>query len=333
MDKQDKQIEHIKDLMLLQPDNVTFGQFSVTPIQENILTLINEQLQGFMTNNTPISLDLFGQPYVQIKCDEAGGERNKAKVKKEAEQLAKKIFRFRWVHPKIHRTVETSGVIITSIHDYIGSNNIRLNFNPWAIPFLLYYGKGVGGTYYKKAVALNLRGDKAKRMYKIICSKYNEKNGYYDYSLDQLRKDFQLGPSYTNAIIRKRILEPAMEEIQKSGADVWFTFKMMTLHPKYNKRKPMADHVRLFIKTTRPGVTDSQELMNQTIHRWISIALDYDGYHVEKAFQAVVSSDRRDVIYNRFCYWDDQITLGQKTTTHVKNAIRKMLRDDFNIEP
>lgn len=329
----DKQIEHIKDLMLLQPDNVTFGQFSVTPIQENILTLINEQLQGFMTKKTPISLDLFGQPYVHIKCDEAGGLNSKARVKKEAELLAKKIFRFRWVHPKIHRTIETSGVIITSIHDDIGTNNIMLNFNPWAIPFLLYYGKGVGGTYYKKAVALNLRGDKAKRMYKIICSKYNEKNGYYDYSLDQLRKDFQLGPSYTNAIIRKRILEPAMEEIQKSGADVWFTYEMKTLHPKNNKRKPMADHVRLFIKTTRPGVTDSQELMNRTIHRWISIALDYDGYNIEKAFQAVVSSDRRDMIYNRFCFWDDQITSGQKTTTHVKNAIRKMLRDDFNIEP
>lgn len=321
--------DHIKDLMLLQPDNVTFGQFSVTPIQENILTLINEQLQKHMTNEQPIALDLFGQPYVHIKCDEAGGLNSKARVKKEAELLAKKMFRFRWLHPKIHRTIETAGVIITSIHDDIGTNNIMINFNPWAIPFLLYYGKGVGGTFYKKSIALKLRGDKAKRMYKIICSKFNEPNGTFDYSLDQLRKDFQLGPSYTNAIIKKRVLEAARDEIKESDADVWFDFKLITKYPKHDKRKPMLDTARLFIKTTRPGGVDNQKVMNQTIYRWLNIAMDYDGYYTDKAFEVIIHSDRREEVYNRLCFWDDQIASGEKTTEHVKNSIKKMLREDF----
>jgi virulence-associated protein VapD len=30
-------------------------------------------------------------------------------------------------------------------------------------------------------------------------------------------------------------------------------------------------------------------------------------------------------------YYDDQITAGNMTTQHVKNTLRKILRDEFNI--
>lgn len=321
--------KHIQDLMLIQPDNVTFGQFSVTATQDNILTLINEQLQDYMTNKKSIMFDLLGQPFVHIRCDEAGGLRNKSKVKKEAIELSKKLFRFRWVHPKIHRTYETAGVIVTSVHDDIGTNNLIINFNPWAIPFLLYYGKGVGGTFYKKTIALSLRGDKAKRMYKIICSKFNEPNGTYDYSLEQLRQDFQLGPSYTNAIIKKRILEASRDEIKASGADVWFDFELITKHPKNNKRKPMADTARLHIKTTRTTTEgSSQTLINGTIYRWLQITLE-DAFYTDEAFKAILQSERREEIYNRICFWDDKLSTGEMTTQHIKNSIRKMLKEDF----
>lgn len=144
-----------------------------------------------------------------------------------------------------------------------------------------------------------------------------------------MRKDFQLGPSYTNAIIKKRILETARDEIKESDADVWFDFKMVTMHPKHDKRKPMLDTVRLFIKTTRPGGVDNQKVINQTIYRWLNIAMDYEGYYTDKAFEVIIHSDRREEVYNRLCFWDDQIASGEKTTEHVKNSIKKMLREDF----
>ena len=119
----------IKNLMLLQPDNVTFGQFSVTERQENILTLITDQLQRFMTRGDDIPIDLFGEPYVVIKCDEAAGRNNKRAVIKEALDLAKKTFAFRWRPAGSARGVKTYGTIITTVHDHIGSNFITLNFN------------------------------------------------------------------------------------------------------------------------------------------------------------------------------------------------------------
>ena len=83
------------DIMLIQPNSVVFSQYSISEVQENILTLITEKLQRFMTNGEEIPVDLFKQPYITILCDEAiGGERNKAKVLKEARNLMTKIFQF-----------------------------------------------------------------------------------------------------------------------------------------------------------------------------------------------------------------------------------------------
>lgn len=74
------------------------------------------------------------------------------------------------MHPNIHQTVETFGVVITTVHNIKGTNRVALTLNPWAIPFLLYYGTGVGGTRYGKNIALTLRGNYTKRLYKIIAA-------------------------------------------------------------------------------------------------------------------------------------------------------------------
>lgn len=322
--------DEIKELMLLQPNNMTFGQFSVTEWQDNILTLINEQLQKHMTREKPITVDLFGEPYVTIKCDEVGGKNNKSKVIKEARDLMKKVFTFRWVHPNTHRTIETSGVILTNIHNEVGTNYVRLNFNKWAIPFLIYYGKGVGGTYYKKSIALSLRGDKTKRIYKIICSQYDKTE--YDYPIKQFRKDFELAETYTNSQIKQKILDPAVKRIKESDSEVWFDYEMYTKYPKNNGRKPMADTIQFRIKSTKSIKETDQGERNNTIYRWMHIAMDYDAHATDTAFNAILQSPRTDEIFNRLCYWEDRIASGDMTTSHVKNSIRKLLRDDFGIK-
>ena len=125
-----------KEIMLIQPHNVTFGQYNISEWQENLLTLVSDKLQKHMTREEELPRDLFNQPYVTIKCDEAGGKNHKTMVLKEALDLTKKIFSFRWVHPKIHKTIETTGAIITTIHNIKGTNQVMLNINPWAILIL-----------------------------------------------------------------------------------------------------------------------------------------------------------------------------------------------------
>ncbi|WP_350011497.1 replication initiation protein, partial [Phocaeicola dorei] len=193
-----------EEIMLIQPNNVTFGQYNISEWQENLLTLISDKLQKHMSREEELPRDLFNQPYVTIKCDEAGGKNHKTMVLKEALDLTKKIFSFRWVHPKIHKTIETTGAIITTIHNIKGTNQVMLNINPWAIPFLIYYGVGVGGTRYSKGLALGLRGNYTKRLYKIICSQRDRKQYYYP--ILQLRKDLEIPEVYSNAQIDQKIL-------------------------------------------------------------------------------------------------------------------------------
>lgn len=322
--------DEIKELMLLQTNNMTFGQFTVSEWQDNILTLINEQLQKHMTNEQPFPTDLFGEPYVTIRCDEVGGKNNKTKVLKEARGLREKVFSYRWVSKKHHRTIETSGVIITTIHDDVGSNNVTLNFNKWAIPFLIYYGKGVGGTWFSKNVSLQLRGDKTKRIYRILCSQRDQTEYYYPIS--KFKEDFVLGENYTNSQIKQKILDPARDRIKESNSDVWFDYEMVTRYPKSNGRKPMADTIVFHIKTTKATDGTAQKDRNSYVHRWIAIAVDFDAYKLEKYWSAVFQSPRLDEIYNRLVWWEDQISDGRMTTAHVKNSFKKLLKVDFKIK-
>ena len=105
-----------EEIMLIQPNNVTFGQYNVSEWQENLLTLIGDKIQKHMTREEELPRDLFNQPYVVIMCDEAGGKNNKNKVLKEAIDMLNKRFSFRWLHPKMKKEIETTGgSVITNI--------------------------------------------------------------------------------------------------------------------------------------------------------------------------------------------------------------------------
>lgn len=92
-----------EEIMLIQPNNVTFGQYNISEWQENLLTLISDKLQKHMSREEELPRDLFNQPYVTIKCDEAGGKNHKTMVLKEALDLTKRYFPFAGFIPKYTR--------------------------------------------------------------------------------------------------------------------------------------------------------------------------------------------------------------------------------------
>ncbi|WP_418819901.1 replication initiation protein [Phocaeicola sp.] len=236
-----------EEIMLIQPNNVTFGQYNVSEWQENLLTLIGDKIQKHMTREEELPRDLFNQPYVVIMCDEAGGKNNKNKVLKEAIDMLNKRFSFRWLHPKMKKEIETTGgSVITNIHNIKGTNQIMVNLNPWAIPFLIYYGVGVGGTRYSKGLALRLRGNYTKRIYKIICSQRDRREYYY--AISQFRKDLEIPEKHSNNDIDRKILRPAQERIKESGSDVWFDYELICKYP-IKGRKPKADTIIFTINT------------------------------------------------------------------------------------
>lgn len=233
----------IKDITIIQPNNITFASYNLTAFQENILTLIIEALQKHMTHHSELQTDLFQQPYVEISCDDAGGRNNKSKVIAEANEMLHKKFSFKWTHPEIHKAVETHGTIITTIHEIRGSNRMAINFNPWAIPFLVYYGVEVGGTKFNKTIALTLKGSYTKRIFKMIC-RWRDKP-FFVYKISDFIKDLDITKfkAYQdNVNLRRRILEPAKQSIQSAQSDIWFDYELVT-RTKTPGKKPKHDTI------------------------------------------------------------------------------------------
>lgn len=317
-----------KEIMMIQPNNVTFGQYNISEWQENLLTLIADKIQGHMTRTTELPRDLFNQPYVEIVCDEAGGRNNKAKVIKEAGNMCSKSFSFRWKHPTLKKDIETTGVIITTIHDIKGTNSITVNINPWAIPFLVYYGMGVGGTRYSKKLALGLRGNYTKRIYKIICSQRNRKE--FAYPIDKFRTDFDVPASYNNSQIEQKILKPSMERIKESNSDVWFDYELKCRVPQ-PKRKPKADTIILKIKSLHPKEAGGEQRhMYVCVERFIERAMGYPASdEPAKITEKIVEEGGLTKAYDKVIYYDDQIALGYKTPQHAYNAFMKIIHEDY----
>lgn len=320
-----------EEIMLIQPNNVTFGQYNVTDWQENLLTLIGDNIQKHMSREQELPRDLFNQPYVTISCDEAGGKNNKKKVYKEALDLSKKLFSFRWLHPRIHKTIETTGVVITTIHDIKNTNKITININPWAIPFLIYYGVGVGGTRFSKSIALSLRGNYTKRIYKIICSQQDRREYYYP--LDQFRNDLGISEVYSNSQIDQKILRPSQQRIKESGSEVWFDYKLICKNP-IKGRKPKSDTIVFTINTLHPRQEKGDQFKQYTfVYRWVFNTLGYPADNsAQLVVDKIVDAGRLKEVYERCCYYDDQIINGEKTREHAQNALMKMLREEFGLK-
>lgn len=317
------------EIMLIQPNNVTFGQYNISDWQENLLTLISDKIQQHITHEEELPRDLFNQPYVEIICDDAGGKNNKAKVLREAIDMTRKTFSFRWLHPRMNKDIETTGSIVTTVHNIKGSNRIMVNINPWAIPFLIYYGVGVGGTRYNKSLALTLRGNYTKRIYKIICSQKDRREYYY--SIEQFKIDMGIPSVYSNAQIDQKILRPSKERIKESGSEIWFDYELITKYP-IKGRKPKADTIVFKMLTLHPREIGGEQYEQYNyVYRWISNAMGTNSNKALKTVDRISEIGRMAEVYARCSYYDDRVCSGQMTRVHAQNALLKMIREEFEI--
>lgn len=320
----------IDEIMLIEPKNITFGRRDYDAIQENVITCLSDAVQNHVSNKMPLQTDLFNQPSITILADEAGGEKNKNYVIDSIRELYKRPFKMRWVHPETHQTRDSEGPLITMMHDVKGTNKIELTLNLWAIPFLLYYGKGVGGTRFNKYLALKIKGKYSKRIYKILSANKDRADFYYD--IDQFKEDLAVPSSYTNTHIRKEILERSRDELKEIGADVMFDYEMITKRP-VKGRKPKADTILFKIITPHPReVGGEQYNMYSFIYNEIFNTLNVTTNLPVRYADKLVELGLLKQTYERFGYWYDQRVDGSLTREHYNNKIKKYIKEETGIK-
>ena len=69
------------------------------------------------------------------------------------------------------------------------------------------------------------------------------------------------------------------------------------------------------------------------VYRWVFNTLGYPADNsAQLAVDKIVDAGRLKEVYERCCYYDDQIISGEKTREHAQNALMKMLREEFGLK-
>lgn len=313
-----------RPLTLVQPNSVTNAKHSYDERQENIMTLMIEAIKGELTKVKPIQTDLFGEPMIRIDTKEVSGN-NKAKYLVSAKGMMQKIVSYEWTNPNTLQNIETHGVLITTVHDIKESSIIELTINKWAIPYLLYWGKGVGGTIFNKSIALTLRGNYTKRLYKL-CKRWEDKGGFA-MSLNEFREMLCLGTKYPRTTdLKKRVLEPAKEKM-KAAADVYFDYAIIKVggSRSYNQ-------VNFSVKGNNKNIEQGKKTeMYVFCYNILSIA--YSNIKSTKA-QDLCDSISQDVyalesLYTRFKRLKNELDVGEKSIEEVSKLIKHIIKEDY----
>lgn len=330
-------VENFQDtIKILQPKSVVFGRYHLTEWQEDIMTLIMQQLQGYMSRSLNLlKPDFLGEISVRIDCREIAGD-DKKKALQQIEKMMNYKFEFWWQNelaPAGTKKIETKGIVISTYHNYIGTSYVDLTINKWAIPFLLYYGPGVGANQYSKEIALSLPGKYTKRIYKTL-SGYIDK-GRFDFRIDEMRREYMLPDSYTNAQIKRSIVMPSVETINTYYPDIHVSAEFITLNKKTDGKKPTMDTVRFTIEkkgAQQKEYVPEQQMAAKVIAFLTPLLQEPYKSNIHAFTQKWRQHGDLGFVYAKIEYYEKMVQTGKMTPAKMKNYLLKAISDETHIQ-
>ncbi len=231
------------------------------------------------------------------------------------------------------KDIKTICPIVTAIHDVKNTSLVKVNYNRWAIPFLIWYGKDIGGTVYDKTVALTLVGKYTKRIYKLLCA-YRDKNKY-EYDLEKFREDFAVPKSYKNDKIRTNILDKAKEDINNSKSEVKFDYEFKMTKEGKKKAKATAIIFKIQWKKTRDNLNEQENKVYYDAYTKVS-RLDVEPSKVVCICDLLMDKNLLQLVIEKYNFYDDLVASGARmqngqpyTFAILKNVMRKLIREEL----
>ena len=320
--------DEIRELALIQPNRITNARYDFTAVQENIITLIIESIQKHMTRERDIQTDLFGDPVLLLKASEMSS--NKENLLENCRRLREKEITFVWKDQNQTQRKTHTG-IITTTHDIHGTDFIEVQLSKWAIPYLIYIGEGVGGTYFAKTIAITLKSVYAKRMYKQ-CKQWERKGFIPRVTLDTFKEILQIPASYAKNKVESRVLDVAREELIEH-ADISFDYSFSKERDSKTKKKQWVLNIQIVGGKRADGSGDKGE-MYSFVYRFLCIT--YPSYKNDKA-RVITDKLAHDITklrsaYQQFSNLDDKLSTGQKSMTDIIKITKSIInKDEFGI--
>lgn len=317
-------------MRIILPNSFTFSyrNENFTACQHDILLLVFESLQGYMTSSAPHELTI--EQKVTIDTTEIMGNRNKEHVLEAARKLQSLEFGFRYIRDELGNVNRVWGVFVTTVEDIKDTPYMRLTINKDIFPVLTYYGESVGGTLLLKEPSLETKGKHAKTIREMLISRRGI--GYFKEDLDEFKRMLGLSEHYRPACLKKDILEPVRQYLQQNS-DIWFEYEM--IKERVPGRKARCSSIYFWIYTEESGRLSAKQNFNDysLVHTWItSLTGDPMDHRNISVTDSLSESGRLHHLASKCRFYGREVRCGNIKRGHAENIIRKILKDDYGIQ-
>lgn len=207
---------------IMQPKSVTFGSYKFSSWQINCLVNIIDKLQPAMSadikwltanfdefkKKLPLSKD--GTLEIEVALSDIERNRHGAPVLNEIKKLYNQNVMYTYVDEETNEVFHRTCRLIQTMDLNDEGTKVKLGIPVPALRWLIYYGKGVGGTLFDKRSVLAIDGTYAKRIFQFLSS-YHKKR-IWEVSIEELTHDLST-PDYTAQDFERRVLLPAKIEL------------------------------------------------------------------------------------------------------------------------
>lgn len=347
---------------IMQPKTVTYANYEFSKIQYQVLVHIREELSLYIEKNFEnlkpkelIRIPLFCSHYAHYK----GNPKGFYNVLHDL-MSKKNVISFSWTfdaqrHTALYRwmMLEVSGngdrlimpkdgahfdqasvLIVNVLRCQDDTDKLLVDINPLLAPFLLYYGKGNGGTEFERDVALSLSSKYSFRMYEYIMDWSTTKSSVV-ISFEELRKLLHFSKKDKAGDIRRRVLDVAKREIEESGSKVLFDYRFK-YDPNFgfvsgSRGQLPANCVEIMIYKKQPE--DRKSLVYQRMLVCLQEIADKEvAYKCPELARQIVDNAQNKQLENKFTYYNKRYMDAKITKAEFKNTMLKIVKDTTGVD-
>ena len=344
---------------IIQPKTVTYLKFRFSRIQQRILVHVVEELSVYMTNNIEkinprelITVPLFCSHYGRYKHDSRGLFEEVSKLKRETDAITftwtfepqkfPDLYKWMLLHPvcfdgsghhvlpKGLYTFEKKSSLFTDIQRcYEDPGKLLIGINPSMLPFLLYFGRGNGGTMFDKDVALALSSVYSHRLYLVLCDLITFCPSKV-FSLDEFRELLGYSEKYLPRDIKNHILVPFQKELVELNSELLFDFEFKyDLNYGFARSTHGAPAANCVVLTVRKReFIDWNELSRKQLLVMLQQVSDKEkNYLCPSLAEQIVKNGLAGKLKSKFSYYDKKVSERKMSAVEYKNTMLKIVRE------